>query len=51
MLADYFAICVLMPREWVKEKWAEVKDVGTMAKMFDAPKVAMGLRLKCLHLI
>jgi len=51
MLADYFAICILMPRKWVQEKWVQVKDADTMAEMFDVPKVAMGLRLKTLHLI
>jgi len=51
LLADYFAICVLLPKEWVKEKWAEVKDVGMMAKIFGVPKLAIRLRLRQLGLI
>lgn len=51
LLADYFAMCILMPGEWVKEKWTEVKDLDRMVQIFDVPKVAMGLRLKYLHLI
>ena len=51
MLADYFAICVLMPREWVKEKWAEVNDLERMAEIFVVPKPAMWLRLRQLNLI
>ena len=51
LLADCFAIFVLMPEEWVKEKWVEVKDLNQMAKIFDVPKSAMCIRLKCLGLI
>jgi len=51
MLADYFAICILMPREWVKEKWAEVHDLDRMAKIFDVPKPIMVANLKRLGLI
>ncbi|MBA7714200.1 hypothetical protein ES703_123217 [subsurface metagenome] len=51
LLADYFATCILMPKEWVTEKWAEVKDLDRMAEIFDAPKSAMCVRLKRLGLI
>ena len=51
MLADYFALCVLMPRQWVKEKWAEVNDLERMAEIFVVPKPAMWLRLRQLSLI
>jgi len=51
MLADYFAIFVLAPRELVKEKWAEVNDLERMAEIFDVPKPAMWLRLRQLGLI
>ena len=50
-LADYFAACILMPREWVREKWLEVKDVDRIAKIFDVPKVVMVIRLKQLGLV
>jgi len=51
MLADYFAGCVLMPKEWVKGKWVEVKDLDRMAKLFDVPQSAMWIRLKTMGLI
>jgi Zn-dependent peptidase ImmA (M78 family) len=51
LLADYFASCILMPREWVKKKWAETKDLDRMAEIFAVPKSAMCIRLKWLGLI
>ena len=51
LLADYFAICVLMPRGWVKQKWAQVKNLAKMAAIFQAPRPAVWLRLKSLGLI
>ena len=50
-LADYFALCTLMPREWVVEKGAEVEDLDKMAKIFAVPKSAMCIRLRQLGLI
>jgi len=40
-----------MPREWVKEKWTEVKDLGRMTQIFDVPKALMWLRLREIGLI
>jgi len=51
LLADYFALCILMPREWVAEKWAEVKDLDRMAEIFAVPKSAMFIRIRQLGLI
>lgn len=51
LLADYFASCILMPREWVKEKWTEIKDLDRMAEIFAVPKSALCIRLKWLGLI
>lgn len=51
LLADYFAICILMPRQWVREKWAEVKHLNRMVEIFDVPKPAMYIRLKQLGLV
>lgn len=51
LLADYFASCILMPREWVKERWTETKDLDRMAEIFAVPKSAMCIRLKWLGLI
>ena len=51
LLADYFASCILMPREWIKERWAEIKDLDTMAEISAVPKSCMCIRLKWLGLI
>ncbi len=50
-LADYFATCILMPREWVREKWVEVKNLDNMAKTFAVPRVIMWIRLRQLGLV
>jgi hypothetical protein len=50
-LADCFASCILMPREWVKEKWTEIEDLDRMAEIFAVSKSAMCIRLKWLGLI
>jgi hypothetical protein len=51
LLADYFALCTLMPREWVVESWGEVKDLDQMAEIFAVPKSAMCIRLRQLGLV
>jgi len=51
LVADYFASCVLMPQKWVREKWAEVKDLDKMAEIFVVPKGAMWFTLKLLGLL
>jgi len=51
LLADYFGGCILMPREWVTEKWIEVKDLDRMAEIFDVTKPLMWLRLRELSLV
>lgn len=50
-LADYFAFCMLMPRRWVEERWAQVKDIAGMAEIFAVPESAMCLRLRQLGLV
>jgi hypothetical protein len=51
LLADYFAICLLIPRQWIRETWAEVKDLDRVAAIFDAPKPAVCIRLRQLGLV
>ena len=51
MLADYFAICILMPRKEMREKWSEINDLDVMTGAFDVPKSAMLFRLTELGLI
>jgi hypothetical protein len=51
VLADHFATCFLMPREWVEEHWPKVQDVRVMARKFDVPLKQMKKRLKQLNLL
>ena len=51
LLADYFAICILMPREWVKERWLEAQNLNRMAGIFDVSVSIMWFRLRQLALI
>ena len=51
MIADSFAISILLPVKWVREQWAEVQDLDKMAKIFDVPKAALCARLRRLGLI
>ena len=51
VLADYFAACFLMPKEWVEEHWPEVQDVQAMAGRFDVPLSQMKRRLNQLSLL
>jgi len=46
LLATYFSACILTPKEWLREKWAEIHDVERMAELFDVPKSTMCIRLK-----
>ena len=50
-LADYFSASVLMPRQWMVEKWAELQDLNRMAEVFDVPLREMWIRLRVLSLI
>jgi len=51
VLADHFAACFLMPKEWVKEYWPRVQDVRVMADRFDVPVRQMRRRLNQLSLL
>lgn len=51
LLADHFANCVLMPTEWVLQKWTEVKNLGKMAEIFGVWESYMWFKLKRLCLI
>jgi len=51
MLADYFAGCVLMPKRWVKEKWAEVNDLKQMTEVFQVTELLTWIRLKTMGLV
>lgn len=51
MLADYFAGCIVMPRNLVQEKWAQFKDIKRLAAAFHVTESAMWIRLEGLGLI
>ena len=51
LLAEYFTYHILMPEEWVKNKWAQVQDPDMMAEIFNVPKSAMLTMLGSLRLI
>jgi hypothetical protein len=51
LLADHFAIVMLIPEKWVKKTWFEVKDVKQMANTFDAPPSLIWFVLHQLHLL
>lgn len=51
VLADHFAACFLMPKNWVEEYWPRVQDVQGMADRFDVPSVQMKRRLNQLNLL
>lgn len=51
-MCDYFAACLLMPRNWVKRLWTQgVQDTPTLAATFKVSPAAMDLRLQQLGLI
>ncbi|WP_131770604.1 ImmA/IrrE family metallo-endopeptidase [Candidatus Protofrankia californiensis] len=46
-ICDYFAGCLLMPRNWVKRAWANgIQDQAALAAMFDVSEAAMAVRLR-----
>ena len=51
LLAEYFTYNILMPENWVREKWAQVQDVNKMVEIFNVPKSAMITTLRSLSLI
>ncbi|GAI77213.1 unnamed protein product [marine sediment metagenome] len=51
LLAEYFASCVLMPAQWAKKKWAQVKDLESMVEIFDVTEPEMWVRLRQIRLI
>jgi len=51
LLADDFAAVILVPGNWMRNKWAEVQDVSRMTAIFDVPKPVMYLSLKTMRLI
>jgi hypothetical protein len=50
-LADHFAGVILLPGNWVKKMWTEVKDLSQMAAIFNVPKPIVWFAIKHLCLI
>jgi len=51
-LCDYFAACLLMPRQWIKQAFADgVQDIYDLASLFEVSPQAMQVRLLQLGLI
>jgi Zn-dependent peptidase ImmA (M78 family) len=49
---DYFAACLLMPKEWLRQAWADgVRDVRVLARRFGVTPHAIRLRLLQIGLI
>lgn len=51
-ICDYFATCLLMPRNWLKSAWASgIQAPAALAAKFNVSEAAMTIRLRELHLI
>jgi Zn-dependent peptidase ImmA (M78 family) len=51
-VCDYFAACLLMPRNWLKRSWASgIQDSSALAAQFDTSEAAMTIRLRQVGLI
>lgn len=46
-ICDYFAGCLLVPRNWLKRAWANgLQDVATLAALFNVSEAAIAVRLQ-----
>jgi Zn-dependent peptidase ImmA (M78 family) len=51
-ICDYFAACLLMPRNWLKRTWASgTQDQAMLAAKFYVSEAAMGIRLQQIGLV
>jgi Zn-dependent peptidase ImmA (M78 family) len=51
-VCDYFAACLLMPRRWLRQAWAEgMRDVPGLARRFGVTRQAVKVRLLQVGLI
>lgn len=51
LLADLFSAVIILPKDILSNKWAEVKDISKMAAIFDVPETIMYCGLKHLNLL
>jgi Zn-dependent peptidase ImmA (M78 family) len=46
-ICDYFAGCLLVPRNWLKQAWANgIQDRTALAALFNVSEAAIGVRLQ-----
>jgi Zn-dependent peptidase ImmA (M78 family) len=50
-MADCFSACILIPEDWARNIWPEVKDVKRMAEIFEVPMQTMYIQLKWMGLL
>ena len=56
LLADHFALSILLPKRWVKQKWLDINNsskmeiMSKMERIFDVPKPLMCARIRRLGL-
>jgi len=51
LLANYFAVSVLMPRKWVAAIWPHEKDIDKLATIFNVTQPTVQIRLRRFGLI
>jgi hypothetical protein len=51
IMADCFSACILIPEDWARNIWPEVKDVKRMAEIFEVPRQTMYIQLKWMGLL
>ena len=51
LLADQFAMCIIMPKKWVTKVWQDTNSTMKIAKIFDVPEHLVDIRLSYLHLL
>jgi hypothetical protein len=50
-LAEYFALCLLMPAVWIDDLWHQTCDLDKISRILQAPLSAVYIRLKYLQLL
>jgi hypothetical protein len=50
-VAEYFALCLTLPRRWVEQAWRREPDVRRLAELFGTTPESMLFRLKTLRLM
>lgn len=51
LLADYFALSILLPSNWIENQWVKRGNLDELAKLFVVPKSALYIRMKLMGLL